>query len=236
MTLYFKTWQKNKIIELHMNSNLKEAPTIPSALKKEISNLQKLWKPVLEAEKNLAKKELEFGYGLYKLYEEAKAIDYELGGDDYIRFVKQEVNKLVGTDNKSIISRWQKIGEYHDILIKYSTDLPASRDFLYNSALAIEKKKPFDKWVAEKLITPDTSFRDLKKLTNNATRRKSKSISQRNTNVSITFSSSSHQIALDILDIIRSEDSILINAEKGVKEELKALLKEEYEQYKYKFK
>ena len=105
---------------------------------------------------------------------------------------------LIGSTNESILSRWQKIGEFADSLMPYVEKLPPSRDTLYQLTFAVEEKKPYKRWISENKITPETTHQRMQSLVKGINH-KAKVSNQRYMKVSLFIDGD----ASDVLELIR---------------------------------
>ena len=202
---------------------------------KRVSELSRSWQPVLEASENLAAKQLEFARQVKLLWDEAKLLDEQYGGHVNANLVREKVIKLIGTTNRSIFSRWQRIGEFADVLMDHVESLPPHRDTLYQLSVAIEQKKPIQKWITQKKISPETSFREVVSLSKGAARRKSSAHEDRLLNVVLRFNGSSNDVALLLRGVVESELTVIVRSDLAIIHELKAVMKQEFNQIESKF-
>jgi len=129
---------------------------------KKVDELEKDWAQVIRTSVVLAKKQLLFAKRVKALWVEAEKIDAEKNTDEHHQsFILEKVQALIGSTNKSIFSRWQKIGEFADALMPYVEKLPPSRDTLYQLTFAVEEKKPYERWISENKITPETTHQSM---------------------------------------------------------------------------
>jgi len=129
---------------------------------KKVDELEKDWAQVIRTSVVLAKKQLLFAKRVKALWVEAEKIDAEKNTDEHHQsFILEKVQALIGSTNKSIFSRWQKIGEFADALMPYVEKLPPRRDTLYQLTFAVEEKKPYERWISENKITPETTHQSM---------------------------------------------------------------------------
>ena len=129
---------------------------------KKVDELEKDWAQVIRTSVVLAKKQLLFAKRVKALWVEAEKIDAEKNTDEHHQsFIRDTVQALIGSTNESIFSRWQKIGEFADALMPYVEKLPPSRDTLYQLTFAVEEKKPYERWISENRITPETTHQSM---------------------------------------------------------------------------
>lgn len=129
---------------------------------KKVDELEKDWAQVIRTSVVLAKKQLLFAKRVKALWVEAEKIDAEKNTDEHHQsFIRDKVETLIGSTNQSIFSRWQKIGEFADALMPYVEKLPPSRDTLYQLTFAVEEKKPYERWISENKITPETTHQSM---------------------------------------------------------------------------
>ena len=139
-----------------------ETKTIEPTLGKRLNDLQKDWNKVINSSVLLAEKQLLFAKKVKELFLEAGRLDAKKdSGNHYQSLIREKVEELIGTTDKSIFSRWQKIGEFADALMPHVKQLPPSRDTLYQLTFAIQDKKPYEDWIKEEEITPETSYQKM---------------------------------------------------------------------------
>ena len=129
---------------------------------KKVDELEKDWAQVIRTSVVLAEKQLLFAKRVKALWVEAEKIDAKKNTDEHHQsFIREKVQALIGSTNESIFSRWQKIGEFADALMPYVEKLPPSRDTLYQLTFAVEEKKPYERWISENRITPETTHQSM---------------------------------------------------------------------------
>ena len=154
---------------------------------KQVKQLVERWKPIQDGYEQLARQHLEFAIMIKDLWGRAKALDRGNATDHHQNHIRLELQKIVHTNDPSILSRWKTIGEYAEPLLAIANQLPPERDHLYELALAVKEAKPVANWAEENRIYPTVSFRAIKDLKNANVKSKSKAKSTRHYSVTFTF-------------------------------------------------
>jgi hypothetical protein len=182
-----------------------ETKTIEPTFAKRLNDLPKDWNKVIDSSVLLAEKQLLFAKKVKELCLEAERLDAKKkGGDDHKSLIRETVQELIGSVDKSIFSRWQKIGEFADALMPHVKQLPPSRDTLYQLSFAIEKKKPYEKWIKEEKITPDTSHQSMLSLVKDVAH-KAKAANQRYLKVTLLIDGETSQILKLLRPVLSSK-------------------------------
>ena len=194
-----------------------ETKTIEPTFGKRLNDLQKDWNKVIESSVLLAEKQLLFAKKVRTLCIEAERIDAKKNiGDHHQSLIRETVQELIGSVDKSIFSRWQKIGEFADALMPHVKQLPPSRDTLYQLTLAVAEKKPYENWIKEEKITPETSHQSMRSLVKGVTH-KAKAANQRYMKVTLLIDGETSQILKLLRPVLSSKLTKSINPDNRLK-------------------
>jgi hypothetical protein len=194
-----------------------ETKTLEPTFGKRLNDLQKDWNKVIDSSVLLAEKQLLFAKKVKELFLEAKRIDAKKdSGERHQSLIREKVEELIGTTDKSIFSRWQKIGEFADALMPHVKQLPPSRDTLYQLTFAIADKKPYENWIKEEKITPDTSHQNMRSLVK-GTAYKAKAANQRYMKVTLLIDGDASPILKLLKPVLSSKLTKQINADNRLK-------------------
>lgn len=119
-----------------------------------------------QASENLTQELIAFSHSYWKLSEEAKNYDQDDDGE-HTAELRRIITEVIGTENRSIHSRWRMIGACAPIFKAHVKSLPSSRDALYELTHTVSERNgsaKLSRWVETKKITPDTSVRDVSAL------------------------------------------------------------------------
>ena len=194
-----------------------ETKTIEPILGKRINDLQKDWNKVINSSVLLAEKQLLFAKKVKELFLEAGRLDAKKdSGNHYQSLIREKVEELIGTTDKSIFSRWQKIGEFADALMPHVKQLPPSRDTLYQLTFAIQDKKPYEDWIKEEEITPETSYQKMLNLIKGDSN-KAKAANQRYMKVTLLIDGEASQVLKLLRPVLSSKLTKSIRANDRLK-------------------
>lgn len=194
-----------------------ETKTIEPTFGKRLNDLQKDWNKVIESSVLLAEKQLLFAKKVRTLCIEAERIDAKKkSGDSHQLLIRDKVQELIGSTDKSIYSRWQKIGEFADALLPHVEKLPPSRDTLYQLSFAIERQKPYEDWIKEEKITPETSHQSMLSLVKGVPY-KAKVANQRYMKVTLLIDGEASQILKLLRPVLSSKLTKSINPDNRLK-------------------
>lgn len=216
----------------------KSHPTLPvlnAKFQQEVKTLRDEWLDILEANASLAERTIRFGQHFRDLYEKAKDLDRgEIRGIHY-EVMREQLADLVQTDNKSIWSKWNKIGEYAPKLLPYADKLPSTRDALYATAHVIEDGKSLKSLIRNQDIRPDGTVREIEALHKKRKRRKTPQAAN-TVMVTLTFDGAYDDVASALRELVSAACLLTISSPgHTLREALKAQLKEGYEQVAHKF-
>jgi hypothetical protein len=141
--------------------------SVSTSLRSGVSLLHRDWNAVQIAHKNLASKQIKFAQRVKQLWIKAKSLDAGTLWESHQNYIRDELTKIIKTDNRSILSRWVKIGGQADKLLPISEALPQQRDALYETAKVAEKNvEVLLNWVDKGQIHSASTVREVKELTN----------------------------------------------------------------------
>jgi len=213
------------------------ATTVSRDFQTSVRQLRKAWAPISDGYAELAKKHLDFAKMIAELWETAKRLDRGTKKTEHMDYMRQQLQELVQTDDKSILSRWKRIGEQASILLTVAEHLPSNRDHLYEIATAVKKEKPVIEWIEMEKIHPGVSVRDIRLLNTDGIRRKSTAEATRTR--SVTFHFSSDLEADEIVEILRAAFSSnrfsSISTDKSVKAACQSSLRGIFDELEPKF-
>lgn len=209
---------------------------IPPLQKTFVSKVEGLTKEGIEivnAYADLSEKMLSFASSFRSLTDEARQLDR---ADDGVHgeYLRSQLTQAIGTQNPSIWSRWNTIGEYSQALLPYVDALPPQRDSLYELALAAKEQMPISDWVAEQKITAESSVREVRALRAPAGRQaKKKSHRNRHLNAEITLCFSSYTEAAQVLArLFITNSEFDVKSQKAFNDALKEELGDDFDTIK----
>lgn len=186
---------------------------------------------------DLTDRMLRFAGQFNALWERAKALDNDAENGHHRKFLRETLEAAIDTANKSIRSRWIKIGEHSKELLAFKKSLPPQRDSLYELALALDDKKPLEQWIQKSAITAESSVREIRSLRGSKRRPLSKgkpskkAVSKFPAPVTLHFESFDKAFSV-LKDLIVSDEPFKISKSKALEDTLKALEKTDYENAK----
>jgi hypothetical protein len=171
---------------------------------------------------------LVFAKSLYVLWEQAKKLDNDAENGAHRQFLLEELTEAIGTDSKTIRSRWLLIGQQYSSLTPHRASLPPLRDNLYEVALAIQDNKPVARWIEKGDLTPETSVREIRGLRGQQKRAtKSKATKKKIPKAfpaAVTLCFETYEDALQILTpLLKSSEHFKVVGEKTFKNLLQEL-------------
>ena len=197
-----------------------------------LNRLENLWDEVRKAEENLTQRQLTFAKTLYQLEQTAKELDGD-DGADYYQALHERVLELVGSQSRSLRSKWLTIGRHADDLLPFSANLPSSTEALYLITNSYKKSsKPLEKWIGSGKLTSSTSVRDTRALVTNKRTSSGQRVSQAQshlmTTVRLDFADGSNRaIAKSLLDLLSLPGLTKVTTNKAVISSIKANLSAE---------
>lgn len=184
--------------------------------------------------RNLTERLLKFGAKFRDLWNQAEKLDE---GDHGIHgaYLRKELIKLIGSENKTIRSQWMTIGAQAPKLLPYKDSLPPTREILAEIARAEQKGKPIEQWIEQNKLGFNSSVRDVRALTRTKktkNRKKPKNRSaaadaQRYVTVTVLLKATYREAATLFLDLLESQQVVHYKSHKGFHEVLKDELGEE---------
>ena len=212
------------------------ATTINFKFQQEIKALRDEWMDILETNASLAERTIRFGQHFRELYEKAKQLDGGKKEGIHYEAMRKQLADLVQTNNKSIWSKWNKIGEYAPKLLPYSDKLPSTRDALYATAHVIEDGKNLKSLIQKQEIRPDGTVREIEALHKKPKRRNVPKAAH-TISVTLTFNGEYDDVATALRELVSAACVLTISSQgHTLREALKAQLgKEGYEKVANKF-
>jgi len=194
-----------------------------------LNALKKDWKHVEDAYENLVDKSLRFAQHVTELWTEAKVLDKSEQTLEYSEQVRDQIIEIIGSDSKSIFSRWVTIGQEANSLIPYSQTLPSQRDSLYQLARFKKEEKPVEEWIKAGRISSDMTVREVKALSRPDRKKGSKKRARKDRLVSVhlEFDSDYNEAAELIASIIEHPSLVSAKSDRALYEALKEILRKE---------
>ena len=193
---------------------------VNAELKQGISELTKQWKALNTAYEDFARQKIEFAQEIARIWEQAKALDKDLGSEANQNHFREQLREIIQSDNKTILSKWVGIGTRAQEMLPFANSLPAQRDSLYAVSTAIEKKKPIQKWIDSGKLSSESTVREVVALTAAKRVKKNAASSQRNVSVSLQFSCTYQRAAELLSQLIAEEDVVVVKSERAFRSAL----------------
>lgn len=175
--------------------------------------------------RNLTERLLKFGAKFRDLWKQAKKLD---AGEHGIHgnYLRKELIKLIGSENKTIRSQWMTIGAQATKLLPYKDSLPPTREILAEIARAEKDGKPIERWIEQDKLDYDSSVRDVRALTRTkkAKNRSAAANAQRYVTVTVTLNANYGDAAKLFLSLLHADEVLTIKSHKSFSEALKAEL------------
>jgi hypothetical protein len=198
-------------------------PRVHATFEASVDKLADEGKTLAAAYADVTKRILDFARRFHDLWDRALTLDKGEENGVHRQYLMDALSDAIGTDNKSIRSRWIMIGQHASDLSPIKASLPPQRDSLYEVALALEAKKPVDKWVDEGVLTSQTSVREIRALRKPKARKKKGATSKRHMNASVSLSFATYEDAVEqLLSLLRSNHQFDVQSDKAFFEALKA--------------
>jgi len=193
------------------------------AFSTQVSSLKLEWKNLNLAHHQLAEMTINFGKNIQKLTELARSLDKTIDGV-HERYLRKQISEQIGTNNPSILSKWIAIGAQAPALLSVKDSLPATRDGLYEIALAAGAHKPIERWIEQGKLSSESSVRDVQAL-----RRKiKKSLPTKNPHklisVTLMINGSYTDAAKALLQVVQNSIVVKVGCEIGIREVMKSEL------------
>jgi|CXWL01.1.fsa_nt_gi hypothetical protein len=172
--------------------------------------------------RNLTERLLKFGAKFRDLWNQAKKLD---AGDHGIHgnYLRKELLKLIGSENKTIRSQWMTIGAQAQKLLPHKDSLPPTREILAELARAEQEGKPIERWIEQDKLGYDSSVRDVRALTRTK-KRSAAANAQRYVTVTVRLNANYGEAAKLFLSLLHAEEVLTIKSHKSFSEALKAEL------------
>jgi hypothetical protein len=193
---------------------------VNAELKQGISELTKQWKALNTAYEDFARRKIEFAQEIARIWEQAKALDKDLGSEANQNHFREQLREIIQSDNKTILSKWVGIGTRAQEMLPFANSLPAQRDSLYAVSTAIEKKKPIQKWIDSGKLSSESTVREVVALTAAKRVKKNAASSQRHVSVSLQFSCTYQRAAELLSQLIAEEDVVVVKSERAFRSAL----------------
>ncbi len=176
-------------------------------------------------QRNLTERLLQFSVKFRELWNRAKVLD---AGDHGIHadFLRKELIKAIGSENKTVRSQWMTIGAQAPALLQYKDSLPPTREILAEVARAKKEGKPIQRWIEQDKLGFDSSVRDVRALT----RKKNRSAAanaQRYVTVTVTLDANYGKAAKLFRSLLDAEEVLEIKSHKSFRDALKAELEQD---------
>ena len=216
-------------------------PQLNSRFEDSVARLSDEGRALSKAYVDFTKHMLEFASRFYELWERARKLDEDVEYGAHREYLVEQLSDAIGTDNKSIRSRWILIGQYASDLSPLKSSLPPARDSLYEVALAIDSNKPVNSWVEKGALTSNSSVREiraLRKPKGRSSKQSSRNIKKRHLNAQVTLCFSTYDDAVEILlKLIKGDENFEISSHKAFGEALQAKVGEKaYEEISYRIR
>lgn len=190
-----------------------------------VEALSEDWREVEAAYETLAEKQLRFALSVRRLYEEAKKLD-GVTSKEHMAALRQKVQEIIRSDNKSILSRWNTIAEHAERFLPYVEQLPVQRDSLYALAVSVSKHQPVEEWIEQGLLRSDMTVREVNALTSGKINVRAKSTAKmdRLVNVTLSFSSTYEEVADLLAELVKEDSVVRVNSGDALRETFKSKL------------
>jgi hypothetical protein len=109
---------------------------------------------------DLTARMIRFAERFNEIWNEAKRLDKADRGRHH-EHLRGQIAKAVGTDRQDVWSKWNTIGSQAPKLLEYKKSLPPQRESLYEVALALDEKKPVERWIENSAITSTSTVREV---------------------------------------------------------------------------
>jgi hypothetical protein len=189
----------------------------------QVSALRLEWKNLHLAHKQLAEMTINFGKNIQKLTKLARSIDKTVDGA-HARYLRQQISAQIGTNNPSILSKWIAIGAQAPALLSVKDSLPATRDGIYEIALAAGEHKPIERWIEQGKLSSESSVRDVQGLRRKIKKRPPTKNSHKLISVTLTINGSYTDAAKALLRVVQDSIVVKVGCEIGIREVIKSEL------------
>ena len=187
---------------------------------KRVAQLELNGRTLAKSYADLTVRMLNFAEQFRALWSEAATLDNADNGRHH-NHLREKIAAAVQSDSAVTWSKWNTIGSQAQKLLKYKDALPPQRESLYEMALALNEKKPIDKWIERGALTHESTVREVSAL-RRSKKRKSR---PRAYLASVTFSFQTYEEAAGALkEIACSSADFRIQSHKAFDEALKAQL------------
>jgi hypothetical protein len=200
---------------------------VDATLKSSVKALISDWKSLNDAYEDFAKRKLIFAQRIKQIWDKAKELDRKQKGEANQNHFREQLAEIIESDNKSILSRWVRIGDHAKALLPYATSLPSQRDAIYELSLALERKKPIQRWIESGKLSTESTVREVIALTRGKKRTSASVRKERNTLVTIEISGSSADAAKLLADIIFEKTVVSVRSNQAFNSAIKELLGKE---------
>ena len=202
---------------------------INAAFEERVTKLANEGKNLQKSMSNLAGRMIQFGRILSDLWDRAKSLDNDVESGAHNTYLMSKITEALGTDDKSIRSKWLAIGRQAEKLKVHQKFLPPQRDSLYELALAAKERKSIEGWINRNKLTPDSSVRDIRSLRTPAAKDKPKAKARgtrgRHLNAKVTLCFESYTDAAEVLrGLMKSDHKFEVESHQSFAEALRSEL------------
>jgi hypothetical protein len=203
-------------------------PKINAPFEQSVNKLAVEGETLSSAYEDVTKRILDFARRFHGLWLRSLDLDKGIENGVHRLYLRDSLAAAIGTDDKSIRSRWIQIGQHATELTPLKSSLPPTRDSLYEVALAIEAKKPVAKWIEDGTLTAQTSVRGIRILRDQQKRNPSKKKKKRSVpkafTATVTLCFNNYDDALRILTpLLISDEPFKLVPDKTMVNSLKTL-------------
>lgn len=200
---------------------------VDTSIRTSVKTLISDWKELNAAYEDFARKKLLFAQRIKQIWDKAKQLDGKLKGEANQNHFREQLAEIIESDNKSILSRWVRIGDNAKELLPYATSLPPQRDAIYELSLALERKRPIQRWIDSGKLSTESTVREVIALARGKKRSAVVVRKQRNTLVTVEVSGSSADAAKLFSEMLFKTNVVSIKSNQAFTSAIKELLGKE---------
>jgi len=200
---------------------------VDTTIKISMNTLISDWKNLNDAYEDFARKKLLFAHRIYQIWNKAKQLDRKLKGEANQNHFREQLAEIIESDDKSILSRWVRIGDHAKELLPYATSLPPQRDAIYELSRALERKKPIQRWIDSGKLSTESTVREVIALTRGKKRSAVAVSKQRNTLVTVEVRGSLTDVAKLFVEMVFKVNVVRIKSNQAFSSAIKELLGKE---------
>ena len=141
-----------------------------TAFEKQVLSLAEEGKQLTESYTELSARMLQFAIRFRELWDEAHRLD-KRGNGRHQLYLRKQLASAANSDNPSVWSKWNTIGSQAKTLLRYKSAIPPQRECLYELAIAANEHKPIAQWVERKVLTNESTVREVSSLRKTKKRR-----------------------------------------------------------------